>query len=90
MHRRLVGVALAWALCSLSWAQDKGESTDAKKIAQKDLGKLLELIKPAGEHELAWREIPWMTDVDKARRKAAAEGKMIVWFSLTDHPLGMS
>ena len=77
------------------------ESADAKKVLDaddvnlgkieaKELSKLLDLIKPAGEHELAWREIPWMTDVDKARRKAAAEGKMIVWFSLTDHPLGTS
>ncbi len=78
----------------------KEESSDAKKVLDaggtkvgklepKDLGRLLELIKPAGEHELAWKEIPWMTDVAKARQKAAAEGKLLVHWSATPHPLGL-
>ncbi len=61
---------------------------DKTKIEPKELSKLLELIKPAGEHEFAWRGIPWMTDVAQARQKAAAEGKMLIHWSMVDHPLG--
>jgi len=67
-----------------------GSAANGGKIEPRDLGKLLGLIKPAGEHEVAWREIPWMTDVAKARQKAADEGKMLVHWSMAYHALGMS
>ncbi len=85
----ILPVALAFLINDgLAQPQDRGG--ESARIEPKELGRLLELIKPAGEHELKWREIPWMTDVAKARQKAADEGKMLIHWSLTHHPLGAS
>jgi hypothetical protein len=45
------------------------------------------LIKPhAGEDQ--WTEIPWLTNLSEARKKAAAEGKPILLWEMDGHPLG--
>ena len=44
------------------------------------------VIKPAASED-RWAQIPWMTDLWEARRRAAAEGKpMLVW-EMDGHPL---
>lgn len=46
------------------------------------------LIKPKAD-ELRWREIPWLTSLQQAVTKAAAENKPILLFEAADgHPLG--
>jgi hypothetical protein len=48
---------------------------------------MFKLIKPAAD-ESYWSEIPWMMDLAAARRKAAAEGKPLVVWTMSGEPLG--
>jgi hypothetical protein len=41
-----------------------------------------------GEDELAWMEIPWMSDLWEARKKATEEGKPLFLWEMDGHPLG--
>jgi hypothetical protein len=46
------------------------------------------VVRPA-ENESPWRKIAWLTDVTKARKRAAAEGKPLIIFTAADgSPLG--
>ena len=56
-------------------------------IAPQQFGKLHALIKP-GAGEDRWAEIPWLTSLWEARRRAAAEGKPILLWEMDGHPLG--
>jgi hypothetical protein len=48
---------------------------------------LHDLIKDnAGKEK--WAQIPWLTSLWDARRKAAAEGKPILLWEMDGHPLG--
>ena len=53
------------------------------EIAAADFGRLLGAIKPQ-RGESPWREIPWLTSVTEARRKASAENKPLVIFTAAD------
>lgn len=58
----------------------------ADPISEREFAKLHALIKPlAGEEK--WQQIPWLTDLWEARRKAAAEGKPILLWEMDGHPL---
>ena len=48
-----------------------------------DVPRLLAEIKPQ-PGESPWREIPWLTSVTEARRRAIAEDKPIVIFTAAD------
>jgi hypothetical protein len=52
-------------------------------ISPADFERLLAAIKPQPE-ESPWREIPWLTDVTAARRKASAENKPLLIFTAAD------
>jgi hypothetical protein len=52
-------------------------------IPPQDFDRLLAAIKPQ-RGESPWREIPWLTNVTEARRKAIAEDKPIVIFTAAD------
>jgi len=52
-------------------------------ISRSDLPRLLSEIKPQ-PGESPWREIPWLTSVTEARRRANAEDKPIVIFTAAD------
>jgi hypothetical protein len=52
----------------------------------KELHALVKPHRTAGE--AAWDQFPWMTDLWEARRKAAAEGKPILIWMASGHPLG--
>jgi hypothetical protein len=61
-----------------------GRGRDAiPPLAPDDLGHLLATIKPQ-MGESPWREIPWLTSVTEARRKAVAEDKPLVIFTAAD------
>jgi hypothetical protein len=53
------------------------------QIAPADFDRLLAEIKPQ-RGESPWREIPWLTNVTEARRKASAENKPLVIFTAAD------
>jgi hypothetical protein len=52
-------------------------------IPPEDFDRLRAAIKPQ-PGESPWREIPWLTNVSEARRKAIAEDKPIVIFTAAD------
>lgn len=85
-----VGILALGALVTQTWAQaPQNPSEPGKKsapdIAPDQFDKLRALIKPkAGGFD----DLPWMTDLHEARKKAAAEGKpLLVWVG-DGHPLG--
>ena len=41
-----------------------------------------------GADEQPWQQIPWGTNLWKARQQAAAEGKPILLWEMDGHPLG--
>jgi hypothetical protein len=53
------------------------------EISPADFERLLAVIKPQ-RGESPWREIPWLTNVTEARRKARAEDKPLVIFTAAD------
>lgn len=53
------------------------------EIRIEDFPRLLAAIKPQ-PGESPWREIPWLTNVTEARRKAIAEDKPLVIFTAAD------
>lgn len=83
-HRIMPFVGLV--LCAL--ASHAGAADRVANIDPADFQRLLTTIKPQ-PGESPWREIPWMTNVTEARRRAAAEDKPIVVFTAADgSPLG--
>ena len=59
----------------------------AEPINPKDFGKIHALIRPGAADE-KWNEVPWMSSLWEARKKAAAEGKPILLWEMDGHPLG--
>ena len=53
------------------------------KLSPDDLEHLLATIKPQ-KGESPWREVPWLTNVTEARRRAVAEDKPLVIFTAAD------
>lgn len=49
--------------------------------------RLQTLIKPQPKED-KWLEIPWLTNLWQARKRAAAEGKPILLWEMDGHPLG--
>jgi hypothetical protein len=71
----------------LAWLTAPFSARAAEPIKEADFSKLHALIKPqAGEEK--WQQIPWLSDLWEARRKAAAEGKPILLWEMDGHPLG--
>jgi hypothetical protein len=61
----------------------------AAAISPDQFGSLIQLIHPAAERgETKWLEVPWMTNTLEARKKAAAENKPIVVWTMSACPLG--
>jgi hypothetical protein len=52
-------------------------------IPERDFDRLLMAIKPQ-KGVSRWRDIPWLTNVTEARRRAIAEDKPIVIFTAAD------
>jgi hypothetical protein len=65
------------------WSMLARGDDQVPRIAADDLEHLLAAIKPQ-KGESPWREIPWLTNVTEARRKALAEDKPLVVFTAAD------
>ena len=79
-RRRFVIPALLAA--SFAVAADRPAAlTDAETAA------VLRTVRPA-EGEVLYAQVPWLTSLWEARKKAAAEGKPILLWEMDGHPLG--
>ena len=58
----------------------------AEPIKPEHLGKLQALIKPQADEE-KFMQVPWMTSLWDARKKAAEEGRPILLWEMDGHPL---
>ena len=79
MIRNYLAVFLALGIAS-SCARGDGA---VPEITAADFDRLFAAIKPQ-PGESPWREIPWLTNVTEARRKASAENKPLVIFTAAD------
>ena len=57
----------------------------ARSLPPAEFDRLHAAVLPRGER---WAEIPWETDLEAARRRAAREGKPILMWIMDGHPLG--
>jgi hypothetical protein len=71
------------ALLALGVACTFARGDAVPEITASDFNRLLAAIKPQ-QGESPWREIPWLTNVTEARRKASAEDKPLVIFTAAD------
>jgi hypothetical protein len=59
----------------------------AQDLSETNFDRLAVLIKPTAEESL-WSEIPWLLDLNEARKKAVAAGKPLFVWSMSGEPLG--
>jgi hypothetical protein len=78
----LVKPSFALLVLGIASAFARGEGA-VPEISSADFDRLLAAIKPQ-RGESPWREIPWLTNVTEARRKASAENKPLVIFTAAD------
>jgi hypothetical protein len=71
----------AWTLLGL------GPVGGAEPLPPRDFQRLHDLVVPA-TGESKWTQVPWLTSLWEARRRAAAEGKPILLWEMDGHPLG--
>ena len=66
-----------------------GGGEEPKAIPPDQFDSLYKMIKPRAGESLFWN-VPWLTSMREARRKAAAEGKpIIVWSGSGGAPVGV-
>jgi hypothetical protein len=83
MYFRTIGALAAPAI--FMWAGATALAADPIPAGQ--FKALHALIKPtSGEDK--WTQIPWLTSLWEARKRAAAEGKPILLWEMDGHPLG--
>jgi hypothetical protein len=80
VNRYTVLVVISLSLSGIV-AECRAELTDD------DLDQLGKICRPSID-ELAWRSLPWMTDLWQARERAARVGKPILLWVMDGHPLG--
>jgi hypothetical protein len=61
----------------------------SRPLSPSEFDQLHALIRPQ-PGESRWAEVPWMTSLWEARKKAAAEGKpLFIWVISDGHPCGL-
>jgi hypothetical protein len=81
----LVLAAGGWLTCGARAADPGAAGTTATELSPAHFGTLQTLIKPKPG---GFDEVPWMTSLWDARKKAAAEGKPILLWVGDGQPLG--
>jgi hypothetical protein len=56
-------------------------------LSARNFNDLLRVVKPTAA-ESQWMQIPWQTDLNDARKKAAALGKPLFVWGMAGEPLG--
>lgn len=82
MKRSLLSILFVCAFLCLSRL-----ATAIEPISDQQFAKLHALIKPVANEE-KWNQIPWMSSLWEARKRAAAEGKPILLWEMDGNPLG--
>ena len=91
---RFASLAGVWFVVPLAEAQaqpERGQPSIAVQVrlTPAKFSGIHAVIKPGEDQSRFLDDIPWMTDLWKARQKAAAEGKPLLIFSTTCGPLGI-
>jgi hypothetical protein len=81
-HRLWLGALLLVG----SAATRSGEPDDRLKPTRQDFVGFQAFLRPRPEEE-KWLQIPWLTDLWEARKKAAAEGKPILLWEMDGSPM---
>jgi hypothetical protein len=84
MNSGIVRGLLLAGLCALVPAS---AARAAEPIRPGQFNDLQTLIRPC-EGEQRWTQIPWLSSLSEARRRAAAECKPILLWEMDGHPLG--
>jgi hypothetical protein len=83
-HRWLAVCFVAGLACSLTAAD---VTPSSQRLTPEQFTQLHRLIRPQSDED-KWAQIPWMTSLWQARKRAAAEGKPILLWEMDGHPLG--
>ncbi len=88
-HQRPSGHESAAGSQAHSKTQEESPGLDLRvpEITPENFDDYVRLIKPTPD-ESYWSLIPWMTDLYEARKKAAAEGKPLVVWTMSGEPMG--
>jgi hypothetical protein len=84
---RILLLASLSVIAPLSASQPAGFGPAVRLYRPEKFDKLHALIKPQAEEE-KFMQIPWMTNLWEARKKAAAQGKPLLLWEMDGHPLG--
>jgi hypothetical protein len=76
-----------WFVCGLLGLALAGSARAADPLSAEQFDKLRAVIKPQASED-KWSEIPWLSSLWEARKRAAAEGKPILLWEMDGHPLG--
>jgi hypothetical protein len=80
----MIRLGLLQSLLILGLCVTVGRCADGvPEIADNDFDRLLAAVKPQKD-ESPWRDVPWLTNVTEARRRAIAEDKPLVIFTAAD------
>ncbi len=83
-HCNLLIACFAFVFCA---AAVSAAEPSQHLLTPAQFAKFRSLIKP-GSKEEKWTEIPWLTDLWEARKRALAQGKPILLWEMDGHPLG--
>lgn len=84
MLKRLVVTAVcATAATAAVWAATL--KFNVERLAPEEFARMHASVSPKDEK---WTEIPWQTDLQEARRRAAEEKKPLFMWIMDGHPLG--
>lgn len=85
MLRSLAFLSAAAAL--LFGGLPRASAQEDEVLSAKNFAHVVRVVKP-GEGEAPWNKIPWLLDLNEARKKAAAQGKPLFVWSMSGEPLG--
>lgn len=88
LNRTTLLVALAACVCGLSVAPAGAAEKSDPKPTPANFDRLHAMLLPQ-PGEARWAELPWLTSLTEARKKAAAEDKpLLIWAAGGGHQLG--
>ena len=77
-----------WLLAGLLVGLTRADAPPAsQRLTPERFTQLQQLIRPQTAED-QWAQIPWLTSLWQARKRAAAEGKPILLWEMDGHPLG--
>jgi len=81
-------IAFAGCLCGVAVAPARADLKPGQKPPPANFDRLHAMLLPQ-PGEAKWAELPWLTSLTEARKKAAAEDKpLLIWAAGGGHQLG--